>query len=101
MRTLVASILGMCILGGVAGCAATQNHAADAGHPDRVVNTMCPIGKHEWEEANNLRPADLRREHKGTRIGFCCEHCVDAFDDMTDAEKEQVRRAALLNRPVR
>jgi hypothetical protein len=96
MRTMLVAVAGLGILL-AAGCA--QNRAHDAGQPDRVVNTTCPIGKHEWD-GTNVRSADVRREYRGTNIGFCCDHCVDAFDDMTDAEKERVRQAALANRPM-
>jgi hypothetical protein len=62
----------------------------------QVVNSMCPIGRHEWD-GSRARPAALTREHRGTRIGFCCDDCVHEWDQMTAKERDQVRDLAMAN----
>lgn len=51
-----------------------------------VVNATCPI------TGGALRSDDvaekLTRDYKGQKIGFCCDGCPDAWDKLTDAEKD-------------
>lgn len=63
-----------------------------AGEP---INTMCPIGGHEFTKAGHSK--DLTRSYNGKTIGFCCSGCTDAFDGMTAEEKTKVLNLALKN----
>ena len=51
-----------------------------------VVNATCPI------TGGALNPDDvpgkLTRVYKGQKIGFCCDGCPEAWDKLTDAEKD-------------
>jgi hypothetical protein len=103
MTRTAAAILLALAAAAFSGCQNSQTHsassaAAPAGQV-QTVNTMCPIGRHEWADGgSNLRPASLTRTWKGDAIGFCCKDCVDTWDDeMTDAQRDEVRQLARRN----
>jgi|KBSSwiStaDraftv2_1062776.scaffolds.fasta_scaffold200134_3 hypothetical protein len=81
-----------------AGCASTESKKTATPATITVVNTICPIAGDDF--ARHEMPADLTREWKGTKIGFCCEHCVPKFDKLTTAEKDNVRSLALVNKAL-
>lgn len=51
-----------------------------------VVNAKCPI------TGGALSPdgvvENLTRDHKGRKIGFCCDGCPEEWDKLTDADKD-------------
>ena len=51
-----------------------------------LANSRCPI----MGSAINLDSvaANLTRDYKGQKIGFCCAGCPSAWDKLTDAEKQ-------------
>jgi hypothetical protein len=55
--------------------------------PAGVVNARCPVKGNKINPANV--PAELTREFKGQKVGFCCAGCPEKWDKMTDAEKEK------------
>lgn len=70
-----------------AACAiATSMPATAQSQPVAVVNTKCPIMGTKIDP--NKVPANLIREFKGQKVGFCCGGCPAAWDKLTDAEKE-------------
>jgi YHS domain-containing protein len=94
-----------------AGCTSTKSEktASAGGQPamaqtasaeGRVmpVNTMCPLGKHEFSAST--RTAETSRSYNGSTIGFCCEDCAQKFDTMSAAQKDQVLAAARANKPL-
>ena len=68
---------------------ATQPATKSAG----VVNAKCPIMGTAIDPAKV--PADLAREYKGQKVGFCCSMCPPAWDKLTDAEKDAKLKAAM------
>lgn len=92
----------------VAGCSSKKS--APAGDPMaeralglsaapgevRTINTVCPIGGHEFNAVNHT-PA-LVREHNGQKIGFCCDGCSESWDSMAEAEREKVYNLARANK---
>ena len=54
--------------------------------PTAVVNARCPIEGTKLDPAKV--PADLTREHRGQKVGFCCPACPLAWDKLTDAQKD-------------
>ena len=54
--------------------------------PHKVVNSRCPIMGTKLDV--DRVPADLTREFKGQKIGFCCPSCPPAWDKLSDADKE-------------
>ena len=60
--------------------AAKLNEGQKVGTP---INTICPIGGHG---ADKLIPV----AYKGKTIGFCCGGCVEEFDSMTTAQRDEV-----------
>lgn len=62
----------------------------------RPVNTICPIGGHEFQPEGH--DAALTRTHKGTVIGFCCDGCTSAWDSMAEAERDVVLGLAKANK---
>jgi len=69
------------------GCEAKKKAAA------QVTNTRCPIMGRPVDPANV--PANLTREHKGRRVGFCCSGCPAAWDKLTETQKESRLAAAI------
>ncbi|MDD4890273.1 MAG: hypothetical protein PHU85_10125 [Phycisphaerae bacterium] len=49
-------------------------------------NTKCPIMGGAFDPA--AIAADATREWKGQKVGFCCGGCPEAWDKLTDAEKQ-------------
>jgi hypothetical protein len=50
-----------------------------------VINTKCPITGLAVDRTNV--PADLTREWKGVKVGFCCADCPPVWDELSDEEK--------------
>jgi hypothetical protein len=101
-RTFPAALLCLALLAGCNNQNRTQpaQAAAEPGAGSvQVVNSMCPIGSHEWD-GTRTRAEGWTREWNGSRIGFCCLTCVRKFDAMTDEQKAQVLAAATANRPL-
>jgi hypothetical protein len=65
----------------VSGCAQANTKAAPSAAVVATFNKDCPIMG---------GPADpkLTRIYNGKTIGFCCPGCPDAWDKLTDAQKE-------------
>ncbi len=63
--------------------------AAGAKKPGAIVvaNKVCPIMV-EHPVRKNLEMG-LTREYKGKLVGFCCSDCPEAWDALSDEEKEQ------------
>ena len=62
-------------------------HVALAKHvKPTFVNAVCPL------MGSPIKPekvtASLTREYKGQKVGFCCGGCPEAWDKLTDAQKE-------------
>jgi hypothetical protein len=60
--------------------AAKLNEGQKVGTP---INTICPIGGHG---ADTMIPV----AYKGKTIGFCCGGCVEEFESMTIAQRDEV-----------
>jgi YHS domain-containing protein len=85
-----------CCKTGKPGESRTDRPGADGAARVVTVNSMCPIGGHEFDPAG--RTAENIRGYKGTAIGFCCEDCSEHFDTLPEAEKEKVLARAKGNR---
>ncbi len=91
------AVLGVLALGGCksettpAGTSggATSSAAAGAAKPGAIVaaNKICPIML-EHPVRKNLEER-LTRQYKGKLIGFCCSDCPDAWDALSDEEKDK------------
>ena len=67
--------------------------AGPVGKAGKIVNTRCPI---MGNKVNVERiPANLTREFKGKKVGFCCGGCPAAWDKLPDAVKTTKLKAAL------
>lgn len=64
---------------------ATAQAATQPEPPGGVANTKCPI---MLSPVSNP-PPDLTRRYKGLTIGFCCGGCPDAWDKLSDVERDQ------------
>ena len=63
-------------------------HVALAKHVQPTfVNAVCPL------MGSPIKPekvtASLTREYKGQNVGFCCGGCPEAWDKLTDSQKEE------------
>lgn len=70
------------------GCASSTDGASASG--DQVVlasagpvNTMCPIGGHDVNASIGTVV------HKGQEVAFCCEGCLEGWEDMSDADRDE------------
>jgi len=52
-----------------------------------VVNDVCPIMGSPVDPADV--PENLTRVYDGKKIGFCCPGCPEAWDELSDAEKDR------------
>lgn len=89
-------VAGAMILG---ACSTTSTETAGTGGGETTVasiNTMCPIGGHDFEAGT--RTAKTTRTWKGKTVGFCCADCVESFDTMTAAEKDEILALAVANK---
>ena len=68
--------------GGACPMAGAKAPAADAG----VVNVKCPIMGGAINPAKV--PDNLTRTYKGQKVGFCCAGCPDAWDKLSDEQKD-------------
>ena len=58
-----------------ASCAC--DHAEKAGHGETISQTTCPVMGEEIDK-------NVYADHKGKRVYFCCEKCVEAFQEDPD-----------------
>jgi len=79
---------GCCPMAGCGACPAPAQAAAEG-----VVNDHCPIMGTKIDPAKV--PANLTREFKGQKVGFCCAPCIDAWDKLTDAQKDEKLQKAM------
>lgn len=68
----------------VTGCGNGHDHG-DGGKAVKVANTVCPVMGKKLPAAGVS--ADLVREYKGRKIGFCCAGCPKKWDKLPDAKK--------------
>ena len=54
--------------------------------PTAAVNDRCPITGKAVDPAKV--PADLTREFKGQKVGFCCGGCPATWDKLPEPEKQ-------------
>ncbi len=70
------------------GVGASGSPGADGSRAQSrdLVNSRCPI------MGSAIKPesvtANLTRDYKGQKIGFCCAGCPSAWDKLTDAQKQ-------------
>jgi ribosome-associated protein YbcJ (S4-like RNA binding protein) len=58
-----------------------------------VVNVRCPIMGSAIDPAKV--PESLIRQYKGQKVGFCCPACPQAWDNLTDEQKDAKLSAAM------
>jgi len=73
----------------------TQPRRSDVPPPPKraVRNVRCPIMGSEIDP-NNV-PEELVRLWQGQRIGFCCAGCPEAWEKLSDTEKQAKLKAAM------
>ena len=60
----------------------------------RPVNKKCPIMTGSELDKDEVT-ADLLKEHRGQIVGFCCPSCIDAWEALSDEEKDEKLRETL------
>lgn len=84
-------VLSAGVLAGASiGCGGGEQPPAGRPQADanaKVVNSTCPIMAGNAVDRENT-PANLIREYKGQKIGFCCAGCPDKWDKWTDEQKD-------------
>ena len=60
----------------------------------KPINKTCPIMNEHDVPASDAATV----QYKGQTIGFCCADCIDAWEKMTDAAKDQYVRDSLAAR---
>lgn len=89
MSRLVLAFAAVSTLG-LVGCNKDQKTTSDASKPAAArvqttagapVNKTCPV-------SGEAVPANATTvSYQGKTVGFCCDHCVDKWNKMSDAEK--------------
>ncbi len=74
--------------------AAPATRPAHAASRPPVVNVRCPMLGTPIDP--DAVPDGLYRVHRGRGVGFCCAGCPEAWDRLTEAEKDEKLAAALL-----
>lgn len=80
-----ALVVALVIMTGLIGCSSEDggDSSATSGVEVNLVNTHCPIMGHEVTDDGG------RTEYKGGTVGFCCPGCIDAFNELEDAAKDE------------
>jgi hypothetical protein len=92
MTRAILSVVAMIMAAGLGVALAADEGKAPASAPTatapaaKAVNTVCPIEGGKVDPAKV--PAELTREFKGQKVGFCCPDCLPVWDKLSDAEKE-------------
>jgi YHS domain-containing protein len=103
-KVLIAStVASLALLSGCASKACCDDSGEKAAQKTAdgkvvVINTMCPIGGDDF--GSKERSSDLARTYNGKAIGFCCDHCVQKFDKMSDEKKQATVAAASANKAM-
>jgi hypothetical protein len=84
MKTAAWTVIGLAAAMG--GCASGAKHAS-SGVP---VNRMCPVMLEHDVPGSGAETVTW----KGKTVGFCCADCIDAWNKMSDAEKDTALAAA-------
>ena len=82
LRTVAAAGM-ICLAGTFVGCkSGDKNGDAATTQPSMgMINDTCPM-----MEGHGVNE-DVTVSYKGSTIGFCCEGCVGAWNDLSDEEK--------------
>lgn len=94
--TVAGAVAGAMLLSACAGSKTESAGGAGSNTTVASVNTMCPIGGHDFQAGS--RTAKTSRTWKGKTIGFCCADCVESFDTMAAAEKDAILALAVANK---
>ena len=80
---------------GIPGCGEKDKGPASkpsASRPAKatvaVVNAVCPIMGNKIDPGKV--PANLVREYKDKKVGFCCPMCLSKWDKLTDEKKDEL-----------
>lgn len=87
-------VLALVVGFAMVGCGGEKPEATADGDGDgeadgavvEFVNVRCPIMGSPIDAANV--PASLVREHKGRKVALCCAGCPEAWDALSDEEKD-------------
>ncbi|HDZ22270.1 hypothetical protein LCGC14_0238660 [marine sediment metagenome] len=81
-------VVGAFGVGLLVGCGDKGAKSTEAKAPatEVVINSACPMMGTAMDPAKVS--ADLTREFKGKKIGFCCAKCPVAWDKLSDEEKD-------------
>ena len=85
---VLALAVGLAMVGcdGEKPAATADGDGADDAAVAEFVNVRCPIMGSPIDAANV--PASLQREHKGQAVALCCAGCPEAWDALSDEEKD-------------
>ena len=81
----LALIAFACLALVLSACQSTDSGGMDGAKDmaaGTTVNTICPMNPKD-----EVDPA-VTRDFMGTKVGFCCEHCTEKWDTMTDDAKK-------------
>ena len=79
-----ALVVALVVMTGLIGCN-SEDGGESSGTPEvevNLVNTHCPIMGHEVTDDGG------RTDYKGGTVGFCCPGCIDSFNELDDAAKD-------------
>ena len=90
MKHILLIVLALAVGLAMVGCDGDKPEATADGEAEAAVvefvNARCPIMGTPIDAANV--PASLVREHKGEKVALCCGGCPEAWDALSDEEKD-------------
>lgn len=93
-RTLIACGLSLAMIS-LVGCKKEEETPEAAVTALTTVNANCPImADHEVD------PHGKTADFAGVKIGFCCDKCVDKWEEMAEADKTKFVADAKAANPI-
>ncbi len=90
-RSIIAAVVAAGALA-LTGCSSTETTTDTTAATATPVNTMCPLSGHEV-------PADAKTVvYKGQTVAFCCEACVEAWPQETEASRDEMLKNLMASR---
>ncbi len=83
MKTLIMGVAVAAMALAVTGCNSTQKNDGASAGAMKAVNTKCPI-----VPADTLN-TDVYTMYKGQKVAFCCPGCINDWNMLSDAQKEE------------
>ncbi|MDX2114807.1 MAG: hypothetical protein SFZ24_04190 [Planctomycetota bacterium] len=87
------AVLAACSLG-LAACQSSSSRVERAEGAKAPVNQVCPIMQDEGN-THDVSAEAMTVVHRGKTVGFCCDHCIEEWNSLSDADKDAKLASAI------